>query len=277
MKKGVVLEIRDTEAVILFNDGTMKKLPDKEYKIGQSVMFHKESYVKYLAVAACFMIFLFVGGMKFMSIYNTPESYLYVDINPSLRLDINRFNKVIDIIPLNNDAKILLQKHTINEKNPDECFNKIVGFCEDDGYLNENNSDIKIGVVSDNKKFTNEIKQKFTQTPINGFQTEVIEIDDSRHEEYKKQKNNYDKNKEDLDDIEKDDALKEEIINDKSNKKRGETAPKSKENESHNTTNDKDNKDVDKKESNYKEPKKDSIDEKSENKGKSPKSKNADK
>jgi len=42
------------------------------------------------------------------AVYNTPITFVSIDMNPSLQASVNRFDKVIQMTPYNKDAKLLL-------------------------------------------------------------------------------------------------------------------------------------------------------------------------
>lgn len=58
-----------------------------------------------LAAAACLLFALFSG----YQLYFTPTSVISIDINPSLELSVNRFNRVIDAQGYNEDGIQLIQ------------------------------------------------------------------------------------------------------------------------------------------------------------------------
>lgn len=57
----------------------------------------------YTLCAACMICFLFLGHQ----IYFTPTSTISIDVNPSVEMDINRFDRVIDIRSFNEDGEEL--------------------------------------------------------------------------------------------------------------------------------------------------------------------------
>lgn len=62
----------------------------------------KPSYKKLIPVAACFLFFLTVfSGYQ---LYFTQTSVISIDINPSIELNLNRFNRVISINHYNDDG-----------------------------------------------------------------------------------------------------------------------------------------------------------------------------
>lgn len=62
-------------------------------------------YYRFLYVAACF-IFIFIGCGFFWT-YFTPTATISIDVNPSIELNINRFDKVISVKSYNDDGEEL--------------------------------------------------------------------------------------------------------------------------------------------------------------------------
>lgn len=59
-------------------------------------------------MAIIIVCFLFVIlGKKGYSAYFTPVSTISIDVNPSIELNINQFDKVIDVNPYNEDGEII--------------------------------------------------------------------------------------------------------------------------------------------------------------------------
>lgn len=74
------------------------------------------------AAVACFALVIFA---RFM-LYFTPTARICIDINPSLELGINRFNKVVSVEPLNDDGKKLAESLDIKFVGYDEALQKIL-------------------------------------------------------------------------------------------------------------------------------------------------------
>lgn len=75
--------------------------------LAQKTQQYKKTYVKnfrsLVSAAAC-LLFLLLGGHW---LYFTPTATISIDINPSIELGINRFNKVISVNSYNDDGQIL--------------------------------------------------------------------------------------------------------------------------------------------------------------------------
>mgnify|MGYP006964182038 CR=1 FL=1 len=60
------------------------------------------NYKRVLSVAACLLL-LFLGGRQF---YFIPTVKISIDINPSMELGVNRFDRIVSVEGYNDDGKI---------------------------------------------------------------------------------------------------------------------------------------------------------------------------
>lgn len=74
------------------------------------------------AAAVCLAIALFAG----VKLYFTPTTHINIDINPSLDLGINLFDRVISVSALNDDGKKLLETLDIKFATYDEALRRIL-------------------------------------------------------------------------------------------------------------------------------------------------------
>ena len=111
--QGVVMEIKENRCVVLKKDGTFAEIPNRNYTVGQTVTLSRSAVRRSLSLAACLAVVCLAGAGHHL--YFTPASYIYLDINPSVRLDLNCFERVIDVVPLNEDAETLLADSTIGK------------------------------------------------------------------------------------------------------------------------------------------------------------------
>lgn len=107
--QGVVMDIKNGKAVVFQKNGDMTEVKDKGYQIGQTINITIYPYKNFIVMAACFMLVFITGISGYAVAYRT----IYVDINPSMRLDVNRFDKVISVNPLNDDAVELMKSYLI--------------------------------------------------------------------------------------------------------------------------------------------------------------------
>lgn len=81
-----------------------------EQKRAQKNRFSWQPAFGLLAAAACLFLVLGMGGY---SVYRRPVSYISIDVNPSIELGINRFDRVVSAQAYNADGQDILEHVTI--------------------------------------------------------------------------------------------------------------------------------------------------------------------
>lgn len=195
--KGIIAEIDKKHMIVLSKNGDFvkcKKLPN--CSVGDEVNLPKTSmntiYKRISAVAAGFMLFAMLSSGAYA--YYTPYSYVSVDINPSLELAVNRFDKVIKVHAFNQDAEKLLETvKDIKNKNVDTAMEEILNGAADEGYIKKNESNsVMIVVSSSSKKEEKDLSEKLSKASTETLSQvssdyEVI-LEKTKLESYKKAK-----------------------------------------------------------------------------------------
>lgn len=89
-------------------DNELKK-NTREFLFQKTKGYRKNKFFPYKQVALIMVCFLFVLlGQKGYSAYFTSVSTISIDVNPSIELDINQFEKVIDVKSYNEDGDIAI-------------------------------------------------------------------------------------------------------------------------------------------------------------------------
>ena len=179
--RGIVMEIQNGRCVVLKDDGTFEDLPNRGYQVGQEITIQakKSPVLRYAALAAClFLVCLSGFGVH---LYRTPASYIYLDINPSVRLDLNCFERVIAVVPLNEDAKTLLSAAEISRGDAQSCINQIVAACQEQRYLNETNTDIELSVCTDNASVETAVETATTELQEQALEVTVFQMEESEN------------------------------------------------------------------------------------------------
>lgn len=159
--KGIITDVKNNRAVVLSETGEFINIPDRNYIPGQTVTFRVHSYTKILTTAACFILFFTIGfgGYK----YYNPTGYINININPSIQLRLNAFQKVIKVVPLNEDAEDLLKNSYSLSDDIEECIIQLTDNSRKLGYLNENNKDITIEIISDKKDVKDKVESFYNK------------------------------------------------------------------------------------------------------------------
>ncbi len=112
----------------------------------------------------------------FGTVYFTPVSYISIDINPSIELSVNRFDRVIDVTASNEDAMNIV--NSINLENL-SYVDALEALSEADNFSQFNDSYTEITVISKN---SNDIIDNIKSCNFNNqnisFHTSNMEIKD---------------------------------------------------------------------------------------------------
>lgn len=111
------------------------------------------------AVAACLV--LFASGL--MAGYMIPEkqsavsveTLVYLDVNPSLELSLDEYNRVVYCTAINDDAKNVLSGMNLEGVELNTALNAIVGSMYVKGYLNKTDNSMLISVDTKDSDNTN--------------------------------------------------------------------------------------------------------------------------
>ena len=93
--KSIVIEVNNKDAILLRDDGQFVTTNRRDYTIGDVIMINtspiKKRTFAMAAAAAVFVLLLSAGVFAYM----TPYYYVSVDVNPSVVMKANRFERVI--------------------------------------------------------------------------------------------------------------------------------------------------------------------------------------
>lgn len=147
--KCIVMQIENGQAVVLDSKGSFMTIKDRGYCVGQTIQYRNTSLRSVCAAAASLIAVIGIGtgGYK---LYYTPVSYLSIEINPSIQLSINIFDRVIGYEYFNNDGKLILDDVNIQNSKSRLSVEKIIDTAQSQGYLSENNNSVIIDVVENN-------------------------------------------------------------------------------------------------------------------------------
>ena len=150
MKRALVVEVNDNHMIVIDNKGRFKKVKNKmNLKIGDEYERNEGLIMKKGIAFAVSLVLLFgIGGFGYS--YAAPKDYLTLDINPSVKLTTNRYNKVIKVEALNSDGEIISKELKIKNKNVHEAIKLLVESSVDNGYIvNDDKNAVMITSTSD--------------------------------------------------------------------------------------------------------------------------------
>jgi len=141
--KSVVLETKNGFAAVLSDDGTITKVKNKNYMIGQVIemkipQISKMGTMKKWAACAASIAILSLGGGVGVWAYTTPYSYVSLDVNPSIEYAVNRFDIVIGVTAVNDDGESILDQidlKDLNNSNIKDAIEQTIDQIAEDGYF----------------------------------------------------------------------------------------------------------------------------------------------
>ncbi|MDF2592671.1 MAG: hypothetical protein K0S75_2137 [Clostridia bacterium] len=167
--KAIIAEIRGNHMIVIAKNGDFsrcKKLPN--CNIGDEINIPERNmrsiYKNLSAVAASFLILIMLSSGVYA--YYTPYSYVSVDINPSLELYVNRFDRVIGVHAFNDEAEqVIKSSEGIKNENVSVALEEILDNAEKAGYLSKDaENSVMIVVSSGNKKEETALIDKMSKT-----------------------------------------------------------------------------------------------------------------
>lgn len=179
--KAVVVDIKERNAVVLTKNGEFIKIKNNgQLRVGYEVDVPARvgstfgPFIKAASVAAVFLVAL---GLSYgVYSYNVPYSYVNVDINPSIELTTNVFDRVLDIDGLNEDGEKLLSAVDLRNKKLKEAIGDIVENAIDAGYLKEDETNaIMLTVTGKDDQKVEQIQKDVKRAAAEELKTEKVE------------------------------------------------------------------------------------------------------
>ncbi|MEY8338154.1 hypothetical protein AALB16_09015 [Lachnospiraceae bacterium 62-35] len=115
--------------------------------------------------AAAASICIVMAGSSGYHVYlnQKTDSIIGIDVNPSVELSINRKNKVLRAIPLNEDAKLIMEGIDLEGVDLDIAVNAIIGLMVTHGYLDDLDNAILVTVTNDSISKADVLRQEIVE------------------------------------------------------------------------------------------------------------------
>ncbi|KJJ43011.1 anti-sigma I factor [Bacillus subtilis] len=209
MRRGIIVEKNRKFVTLLTPDGQFLKAKNdrRSYEIGEEIMLPSESrmgrrasFFDFLKLRpfkmgiftmTAIMLFIFIVLPVFSN--NKAYAYMTIDINPSFEMALNSDYEVIELTPLNDEGKKVVNDIDDWEKTDfKEVIDDIITDCNEHGYV-EKSKEILISTVYENtedntykkavKKQLNDVTEKYKTT----YRMESLESDMQTREKAKKE------------------------------------------------------------------------------------------
>ncbi|SEU27577.1 hypothetical protein [Paenibacillus sp. NFR01] len=152
--KSAINQIKAEEALISRTEGFLKDALMNENTTNIKYSHRRTFFMKKKLIAAACAATLLVGGSgAAYAYYQTPVSYLSLDINPSVEIGVNAFDKVVKVKGINDDGNKILAKISIKGSNVRVAVSTLVYSAVDNGFIADNGSSVvSITSETDNSK-----------------------------------------------------------------------------------------------------------------------------
>ena len=85
-------------------------------------------------------------GVRNYQVNHTVDATVSLDVNPSVEIKINQKERILDVIPLNEDGRTIVGDMDFSGSSLDVAVNAIIGSMLQNGYLNELANSVLISV-----------------------------------------------------------------------------------------------------------------------------------
>lgn len=164
MKHGIIMELSGNHAIIMTPQGEFLKIHKnkRQWQVGQEVSFTPPAahfprrVMRWTAAVAAVFLALFIGLPGIFGPSEAVAAYVTMDINPSLELSINKKQVVIDVTPLNDDAKQMLSSLKLSGLKVEQAALIVVEQAEKAGYIRTEGADILVTTTAAGNEQINE-------------------------------------------------------------------------------------------------------------------------
>lgn len=129
--------------------------------------------------AACFCMIAVAGG-TYTYRNGKVDSVIEIDVNPSVELSVNRKNRVLSAVPLNEDAAEIMAEMDLKGVNLNVAVNAVIGAMVTHGYLDDLDNAILVTVSNDSVSKAASLRSAVVtdiQTSLEENQVEAVVYD----------------------------------------------------------------------------------------------------
>ncbi|OPL07653.1 MAG: hypothetical protein AVO33_04170 [delta proteobacterium ML8_F1] len=174
--KGIVFEKTPTGVILMTREGEFinYEAPGVSFAMGEEVTLPGKigagsPYRKFIAVAASILL-LITSGISY-GLYYTPTGFVSIDVNPSLEISYNRFERILGIEGLNPDG-VAIAKDLKAYRHDDltDTVTRLIDDIENLGYLKASTPGVVLITVSDtqhSEAILQQVYDSFKETPSN--------------------------------------------------------------------------------------------------------------
>ena len=142
----------------------------------QKIRKKKSLYKSIISIAAVFVIaFTTAISLNMVKQYNTVDSLICFDINPSIVLEVNKNEKVLSAQAKNKDAKKVLEGLNLKGENLSKAVDIVINAVIKHGYIDEKSNSVLVSVDNQDFKKGEELQKKLSEKVSKTLQKDGVE------------------------------------------------------------------------------------------------------
>lgn len=127
MQKGIIFEIENENATVMKNNGdfvNVTALPCWKKGDVVTIKTRTGSLKAFAAIAACLLLLISTSVFG-VGVYFQEAALISLDVNPSIELSVNRFDRVIAVRSLNDEGYQILERVSVKNKLLDDAVSAL--------------------------------------------------------------------------------------------------------------------------------------------------------
>ncbi|MBH8598591.1 MULTISPECIES: anti-sigma factor domain-containing protein [unclassified Thermoactinomyces] len=181
MRKGIIMEVQAKHWIILTTDGEFVKVPKTNdlSQVGEEISVQtspvrkqkRAAWIAAISAAAAAMLGTFFILSSAAPDKAYAQTYVYLDVNPSVAIALNKDRKVVKVEPLNKSAEKLLKQADFHGESVDDFAVQFLEAARRNGYLHNQDQVVLSGIK----------EEKESVSTINSLKKVISEESEDRH------------------------------------------------------------------------------------------------
>ncbi|EFE91494.1 hypothetical protein GCWU000341_01661 [Oribacterium sp. oral taxon 078 str. F0262] len=116
-------------------------------------------YMRWTALAAACFAIVFISWFQ---LFHMTDATIYLDVNPSISVDVNCMGRVLDAAADNEDGRILLDQMNLRNADIDAAMSELLTSMVRHGYLSRTQNTLLLSVSGRNEKRAEALRQRIS-------------------------------------------------------------------------------------------------------------------
>ncbi len=129
----------------------------------QGGILMKKNWIKWTAIAAAVALVLTGGIFMTQLTVGADNTVVALDVNPSLEIEVNRKNRVVEVRALNEEAEIVIGDMDFEKIDLEIAVNALIGSMLQHGYLSDAQNSILISVATKNEEKADALQTQLSE------------------------------------------------------------------------------------------------------------------